>query len=338
VGKTSLEVTELGLGTATFGGMLGTIVSDDQARATVSAAADAGIGFLDTAPHYGFGRSEHVVGDALRFRPERMVLSTKVGRLLKPVRSEAERSAPSPWTQPYPFEIVYDYSHDAIIRSFEDSLQRLGLSRIDVLLVHDIGTQTHGEEGNRHYWGQLAGGGYKALTELKAQGLIGAIGLGVNEWPVLMDAMELGDWDVFLVANRYTLLEQTTLSPLLETCLKRGTSVIAAGPFAGGALAGTDVWGPPDGRYDRIPPGILERINALRALCRELSIPLGAAALQFPLAHPAICNVLTGPRSPQELSEILTWWNTPVPAAFWDALVDKGLVARGTPLPNGRTA
>jgi D-threo-aldose 1-dehydrogenase len=335
VGKTALEVTELGIGSATLVGAGGTVVPVEQGRDTIVAALDAGVRYFDTAPHYGFGRAEHLVGDALRFRPEHFVLSTKVGRMLRPVRSDRERTVAHTWTQPFPFEIAYDYSYDAIMRSFEDSLQRLGLSRIDILLVHDIGTETHGVEGNKKHWADLAKGGYRALTELKSQGLISAIGLGVNEWPVLMDAMGIGDWDVFLLANRYTLLEQSPLDPFLSTCLKRGTSVIAAGPFAAGILAGTNIWGPPTGAYQKAPPEILQRVDALQALCKAHDIPLGAAALQFPLTHPAICSVLTGPKSPTELAQNIEWWTTRIPAAFWSELLAQKLLAPGTPVPQG---
>ncbi len=333
VGRTALEVTELGLGAATIAGARGTLVPPDQARAAVSAALDAGIGFFDTAPHYGFGRAEHLMGDALRFRPEPFVLSTKVGRLLRPVRSDAERTVEHGWTQPFPFEIAYDYSYDGIMRSYEASLQRLGLGRIDILFVHDIGIQTHGAEGNAKHWADLAEGGYKALAALKAQGAVGAIGLGVNEWPVLMDALALGDWDVFLLANRYNLIEQTPLEPLFSTCLARSTSVIAAGPFAAGVLAGTDIWGPSNGAYQKAPPEIVERVRKLREISDAHGIPLGAAALQFALAHPVICNVLTGPKSPEELRQNLDWWQTAIPPGFWSDLEAARLVAPGTPLP-----
>ncbi|MEO8756491.1 MAG: aldo/keto reductase [Devosia sp.] len=338
VGKTSLEVTEFGFGSATLAGMNGTVVSPDQARATVTSALDAGVGYFDTAPHYGSGRAEHLLGDALRYRDENVALSTKVGRLLRPVRSESDRTVDNPWTQPFPFEIAYDYSYNGIMRSFEDSLQRLGLAKIDILLVHDIGTQTHGVEGNKRHWADLAGGGHRALQELKAKGLIQAIGLGVNEWPVLMDALELGDWDVFLLANRYNLIEQTVLDPFFTACLKRGTSVIAAGPFAAGILAGTNVWGPPNGAYMPPPADVLARVKALQELARAHGVPLAAAALQFALAHPVICNVLTGPKTPEELKQNLVWWDTPIPSGFWDGLADGKLVAPSTPLPNGRTA
>lgn len=338
IGTTDLEVTTLGFGGATVAGMLGTSVPPEQARAAVTAAVDAGIGYFDTAPLYGFGRSEHLIGDALRFRNDDLVVSTKVGRLLRPVRSDADRTTEHPWMQPFPFDMVYDYSYDGIMRSYEASLQRLGLGHVEILLVHDIGPRTHGEEENRRYWAQLVEGGYKALAELKARGEIKAIGLGVNEWPVLMDAMEIGDWDVFLLANRYNLLEQECLDPFLSTCLERGSSMIAAGPFAAGILAGTDIWGPDTGAYQKPPPQVLEKVRALQELCTEHGVPLGAAALQFPLPHKAVCTVLTGPKSTQELEAILKWWRTDIPASFWAALAERKLVAPGTPLPNGQTA
>ncbi|HVX81064.1 MAG TPA: aldo/keto reductase [Devosiaceae bacterium] len=331
VGQTGVRITTLGLGGATLGGMMAE-VPPDQARATVARALETGIGYFDTAPQYGFGRSEHFMGDALRFHREGTVLSTKVGRLLRPVQSDSERVYPHTWVNPFPFDMVYDYSYDAVKRSLEDSLQRLGLPSVDIVYVHDIGVMTHGEK-NAGYWEQLKTGGYRALLDLKKAGTIKAIGLGVNEWQVLMDAFELGDWDVFLLAGRYTLLEQTSLSPFLETCLRRKASVVTGGPFNGGALMGTGTW-----NYARAPQEIIDRVKQLENFCNDHHVSIGAAALQFPLAHPAIANVLPGPKSPAELDGILEWWQTEIPASFWDALADAKLVAPGTPLPNGRTA
>jgi D-threo-aldose 1-dehydrogenase len=338
IGTTALEVTTLGLGGATIAGMMGNEVPDEQARATVTAARDVGIGYYDTAPHYGDGRSERLMGDALRYRQDGVAISTKVGRLLRPVRSEAERTVPRGWTYPFPFQIVYDYTYGGVMRSYEDSLQRLGLGRVDILLVHDIGTKSHNEEAYRKHWADLAGGGYRALDELRRNGDIKAIGLGVNEVPILLQSFEVGDWDVFLLANRYNLLEQSPLETLFPTCAARGTSVIAAGPFAAGILAGTNIWGPDTGRYQEAPPHIVEKVKALTALCEAHKVPLGAAALQFATAHPTVVSVLTGPKSPAELDGILQWWNTRIPQAFWEALTDRGLVAPGTPLPDGRMA
>jgi len=331
IGRTGLDVTTLGLGGATLAGMM-VEVPEEQARQTVGRALEAGITYYDTAPQYGFGRSEHVMGDALRWRRAGTVLSTKVGRVLKPVQSDTERVYEHSWAKPFPFDMVYDYSYWGIMRSFEHSLQRLGLSSVDILYVHDIGRMTHGER-NAEYWSQLVNGGYRALTELKQAGTISAIGLGVNEWEVLMEAFELGDWDVFLLAGRYTLLEQTSLAPFLETCVKRQASVVVGGPFNGGALMGTGTW-----NYAKAPQAVIDRVKLLEDFCKEFDVPIGAAALQFPLSHPAVATVLPGPKSPAELEGILGWWQVKVPDAFWNALADRKLVAPGTPLPNGRTA
>lgn len=332
IGRTDLEVTPLGLGGASLAGIFRQ-VPDEDARATVQHALASGITYFDTAPQYGYGRSEHLMGDALRFKREGTVLSTKVGRLLKPVASEAAREYPHKWADPLPFEQVYDYSYDGVMRSFEDSLQRLGLASVDILYVHDIGIVTHGAEVNRGYWQQLVDGGYRALIELKASGKVQAIGLGVNEWEVLMDAFALGDWDVFLLAGRYTLLEQTALSPFMTTCIERGASVVVGGPFNSGILVGGSTW-----NYAKAPDEIMARVRRIEAVCQRFDVPLPAAALQFPLTHPAVCNVLPGPRTPAELDGILDWWNAPIPDALWNALASEGILARGTPLPNGEVA
>jgi D-threo-aldose 1-dehydrogenase len=325
IGETALEVTTLGLGCASLAGIF-TRVPAGQARATVAHAIEAGINYVDTAPQYGLGRSEHLVGDALREVAERPILSSKVGRLLKPVsRQEQDKGN---WVDPLPFNQHYDYSYDGVMRSFEDSRQRLGLEKIDILYVHDIGTATHGVEGNKPLWAQLAGGGYKALRELRDSGEISAIGLGVNEWQVLMDAFALGDWDVFLLAGRYTLLEQTALSPFMTTCIARKASVVVGGPFNSGILVGGDTF-----NYAKAPEDVVARVRAIEAVCREFGVPLPAAALQFPLTHPAVCNVLPGPRSPQELDGILDWWDAKIPTELWTTLAANGLLAEGTPVP-----
>jgi D-threo-aldose 1-dehydrogenase len=203
--------------------------------------------------------------------------------------------------------------------------------RVDILYVHDIGVMTHGETENARLWKQLATGGYKALRELRDGKTIKAIGLGVNEWQVLMDAFDLGDWDVFLLAGRYTLLEQTSLDPFLTACVKRGASVVVGGPFNSGILVGGSTW-----NYGKAPVEVVERVARIETICRDFGVPLPAAALQFPLAHPAVCNVLPGPRSPAELDQIINWWQTPIPSEFWAALTHQKLLAEGTPVPGSR--
>lgn len=325
VGRTDLEVTTLGLGGASLAGIFSAVPAE-QARATVAHALDVGINYVDTAPQYGLGRSEHLVGDALRERREGVVLSSKVGRLLRPVAPARQNKGN--WINPLPFDQVYDYSYDGVMRSYEDSRQRLGLDQIDILYVHDIGAGTHGVEGNKPLWKQLEAGGYKALRELRDGGAVKAIGLGVNEWQVLMDAFGLGDWDVFLLAGRYTLLEQTALAPFMTTCVERGASVVVGGPFNSGILVGGATF-----NYAKAPEDVVARVRQIEAVCKAFNVPLPAAALQFPLIHPAVCNVLPGPRSPEELDGIIAWWETPIPNGLWTTLADEGLLAEGTPIP-----
>jgi D-threo-aldose 1-dehydrogenase len=290
------------------------------------AGLEAGIAYLDTAPFYGLGRAEHLVGQVLREYRRNLVISSKAGRLLRPYRGVD--GAREGWAEPLPFTPVYDYSHEGIMRSFEDSLQRLGRATIDILYVHDIGTMVHGETRGDIYWRQLIDGGYRAMCDLKDSGAVKAIGLGVNEWEVLIEALALGDWDVFLLAGRYTLLEQTAFEPLLSSCLKRGVSLVCGSPFNGGALMGTGTW-----NYAKAPESVIARVRALESVCAEFEVPLGAAALQFPMAHPSVCSVLPGPRSPLELSDILSWWRTSIPQEFWSTLSDRGIVADGAPVP-----
>jgi len=327
IGQTELEVTTLGLGGASLAGIFSAVPAD-QARATINHALDAGLNYVDTAPQYGLGRSEHLVGDVIRTRRSEAILSTKVGRLLKPVDPTMQDKGA--WVDPLPFDQVYDYSYDGIMRSFEDSLQRLGVNSVDILYVHDIGTATHGVEANKPLWQQLASGGYRALRELRDSGVVSAIGLGVNEWEVLMDAMALGDWDVFLLAGRYTLLEQTALAPFMTTAAERGSSVVVGGPFNSGILVGGTTF-----NYAKAPEEIVTRVKAIEAVCKQFNVPLPAAALQFPLTHPVVCNVLPGPRSPAELDGILEWWDVSIPAELWTTLAEKGLLAPGTPIPGG---
>jgi len=325
VGGTDLKVTELGLGTGSLAGLF-VDVPEAQGMATISRALDAGVGYVDTSPFYGFGRAEHLTGNVLREQGTGIVLSTKVGRLLTPYAgSETERAG---WVKPLRFEPHYDYSYEGIMRSVADSRQRLGLTRLDIVYVHDIGTMNHGAEGNRRYWGQLADGGYRALRQLRDSGEVGAIGLGVNEVDVLMDALELGDWDVFLVAGRYTLLDQTALTPLMQQCVRRRTSIVIGGVFNSGALIGNGLW-----NYAAAPRSVLDRVEKLSAFCRDRSVPLAAAALQMPLAHPAVCSVLAGSKSPAEFDQVLAWSRTVISRQFWSDLALSGLLRAGTPLP-----
>ncbi len=322
VGKTSLCLPVLGFGTAPLGGMF-EAVDGTEGAAILAQALESGLTYVDTAPYYGFGLSERRVGDGLRGKD--CVLSTKVGRLLRPGLT-AEAAAMG-WPQALPFHPVFDYSYDAIMRSFEESLQRLGLEKIDILYVHDIGTVTHGKDATRHFR-DLAESGYRALDSLRQSGQITAIGLGVNEAQVCLDALAVGDWDVFLLAGRYTLLEQDPLDDLLPQCMERAVSLVMGGPFNSGILVGGDTW-----NYDAAPEAVRSKVQRLRAVCQEYGVPLPAAALQFPLAHQAVVSVVPGLRNRQELADTMAWAKHPIPAELWQALKHRDLLHPNAPTP-----
>jgi D-threo-aldose 1-dehydrogenase len=327
VGRTPLRLTVLGLGTGTLGGHR-IPVTREEGEAVVGAAWSAGVRYFDTAPFYGFGRACRIAGDALRELPRKdWVLSTKAGRLLRPRETGGVHGA---LQHPMPFDDVFDYSYDGIMRSFEDDLQRLGLARIDILYVHDIGARQHGTEAHPRIMRTFREGGYRALAKLRASGELGAIGIGVNEREVLLEAIEWGDWDVFLLAGRYTLLEQTPLDDLLPQCLRSGISVVIGAPFNTGVLAGRDTW-----NYRPAPPEIIGRVDAIRAICESHRVPLVAAALQFPLAHPAVAAILPGPRNVDELLTNAQLLRYPIPPALWADLRDAGLLHPDAPTPVG---
>src|ERR1700733_5570246 len=214
------------------------------------------------------------------------------------------------------------------MRSVEDSYQRLGLAKIDILYVHDIGVYQHGPELNAQYLKQLRDSGYKALEELRRTGVVSAIGIGVNEKEVLIEALGFGDWDAFLLAGRYTLLEQGPLDDLLPLCQTRGTSIVVGGPLNSGILAGRDTW-----NYAAAPPEIVARVQKIAAVCKAHDVPLAAAALQFPLAHPVVCSVIPGPRTAAEFNENLPLFTIPIPAGLWSDLKGQGLLRQDAPVP-----
>ena len=267
------------------------------------------------------------MGDALREkRRGDWVLSTKVGRLLRP--RTAWTDPMEAWGRPMPFEVVYDYSYDGIMRSFEDSFQRLGLAHIDILLVHDIGAYQHGAAAHPELMRSLRESGYRALEELRRSGAVSAIGLGVNEREVCLEAMGFGDWDAFLLAGRYTLLEQAPLDDLLPQCVARGTSIIVGGPLNSGILAGRETW-----NYATAPAEVVARVEAIRAVCDRHAVPLPAAALQFPLAHPAVAAIIPGPRTSAEFTDNLELMQRKIPAALWAELRHEGLMHKDAPVP-----
>jgi D-threo-aldose 1-dehydrogenase len=324
IGRTALEVTEFGLGGATIGGNMEAVTASD-ARMMVLDAYDSGVRYFDTAPFYGYGRSEHLVGDVLRDK-DGWVLSTKVGRVLK--ARPPSRRADDFWKNPFPFEPTYDYSYDGAMRSYEDSLQRLGLNRIDILFIHDVDVHTHGEELQPKMHRAAMEGAYKALDELRRNGDIKAIGLGVNQSKPIADALDHGQWDCFLLAGRYTLLEQDPLDGLFPALERHGATIVIGGPFNSGILVGRDTF-----NYARAPEAVVARVKAIARVCDSHNVPLAAAALRFPLAHPVVSSIIPGPRSATELNQIFDWWNTPIPAALWRDLKSEKLVHPGAPVP-----
>jgi D-threo-aldose 1-dehydrogenase len=325
VGRTPLRLTVLGLGTGTLGGHR-IPVTRGEGEAVIKAAWSAGVRYFDTAPFYGFGRACRIVGDALRELPrEDWVLATKAGRLLRP---QTNLGAPGALRHPMPFEDVFDYSYDGIMRSFEDSLQRLGLAQIDILYVHDIGARQHGKDAHPGIMRTFRDSGYRALEQLRSSRQLAAIGIGVNEWEVLLEAIDWGDWDVFLLAGRYTLLEQTPVDELLPRCLRSGISVVIGAPFNTGVLAGRDTW-----NYRPAPPEIVDRVKRIRAICDSYQVPLVAAALQFPLAHPAVAAILPGPRNVDEFKANAKLLQYPIPPALWTDLRNADLLHPDAPTP-----
>ncbi|MCB5175752.1 aldo/keto reductase [Microvirga lenta] len=316
IGETSVEVTEIGFGGAAIGGLY-RAVSRQQSEDTIAAAWDAGIRYFDTAPFYGFGLSERRMGDFLREKPrDSYVLSTKVGRILTPVQED--RVPDHGYVEPLPFRVDYDYTYDGIMRSVDFSLARLGLNRIDVLLVHDIGAYTHGADANQKHFRDLMEGGLRALENLKSGGAISAFGLGVNEVEICLDVMSRASIDCILLAGRYTLLDRAAVGELLPLCEETKTSLIVGGVFNSGILATGPV---PGAHFDYGPASedILDRVARMEKIAGRHGIPLAAAALQYPLRDPRVATVLIGTAKPSSLERNLANLAIPVPEEAWPA-------------------
>ncbi len=334
LGKTGLTVTELGFGTAPLGNLFKPL-PDAAARETLAAAEKAGFGYYDTAPFYGFGLSERRLGDALRPRKD-IVLSTKVGRLLKPVPGPVDENiARHGYATPMPFEPVYDYSYDAVMRSFTESLQRLGLSRIDLLYIHDIGKLTHGDANAARMTELTKGGGLKALEELRSAGTISGFGMGVNEIPACLEVMSHARLDVILLAGRYTLLEQNALDELFPACEAAGTAIVVGGPYNSGILAvGTKNSVPLYYDYEPAPAAVIGRVRQIEAVCDRHAVPLAAAALQFPLAHSIVASVIPGLDSASRVEQTIALYRHRIPAALWQDLRSENLIRADAPIPS----
>jgi D-threo-aldose 1-dehydrogenase len=324
LGRTALMVTRVGLGTAPLGGLYAP-VSDEVARATLVRAWELGLRFFDTAPLYGHGRSERRVGAALAGRPrDELVLATKVGRLLRagaPPDDSRLSGGLDRWPDAPPVNPVFNFSYDGVLRSVAESLERLGLDRVDVLHIHDP---------DEHYEEALAGA-YRALDRLRAEGTIGAVGAGMNQAEMLVRFAREAEFDCFLVAGRYTLLDHSALAELLPLCLERGVAVILGGVYNSGILAEPR----PGATYDYgvAPPQLLERARRIAGICQRHDAPLKAAALQFPLAHPAVTSLLLGARSVTELEENLALLRIELPAELWTELRREGLLPAEAPTP-----
>lgn len=331
--KTRLQERDLGFGGAPLGNLFDTI-AEDRAIALARHAYAAGIRYFDTAPHYGNGLSEVRIGKSLRgIGRDDYILSSKVGRILVP-DAAAPREQNS-YVDVLPYRQRWDYSREGTLRSIDDSLERLGVSRLDIVYVHDMDRETHGEAYEQRL-SEVLTGAIPALLDLREQKAIGAFGLGVNDWRVCVEVLARVDLDVLLLAGRYTLLDQTALPELLPLCERRGVAIVIGGPYNSGILA-TGAH-PTDGKppyfdYAPAPRHVVARVAAIEALCAEFDVPLRSAALQFPLAHPAVVSIIPGARTIAELDQNLALAARPVPPAFWQALQDRGLIAPDAPLP-----
>ena len=329
LGRVDLEVTALGLGTVALGNLF-KAVTEAVAEDTIAAAWESGIRYYDTAALYGHGLGELRLGRALRGkRRDDFTLSSKVGRRLKPRRRDSIDFGG--WVDAAPFELVYDYSYDGTMRAFEDSLQRLALEHMDMCFIHDIDVFTRGAE-QPEVFRQAMDGCYRALDKLRTEGALKAIGVGVNEWEVCHEALKQRDFDCFLLAGRYSLLEQEPLAQFLPFCVERNVSVVIGGGFNSGILA----TGPIEGsryNYGPAPAHIKERVKRIEAVCSEFGAPLQAAAMQFVTAHPAIGSLIVGARSRSQIEQDVKWFEQPLPRELWAKLKAERLVREDAIVP-----
>ncbi|CDX59744.1 Pyridoxal 4-dehydrogenase [Mesorhizobium plurifarium] len=330
IGNGGITFTELGFGTAPLGNLY-RAVSDEDANATLEAAWATGCRYYDTAPLYGLGLSETRLNPFLRARKrDDYVLSSKVGRIMR-VAPPDQRTGIGKFFETPSRREVYDYSYDGVMRSFEASLERLGVDRIDILFVHDVDIFTHGsKEASDARIEEFMSSGYYGLLSLRDQGVIKAFGGGINEWQVAQTLAERGDFDLFLLAGRYTLLEQEALQSFLPLCQKRGIGIVLGGPYNSGVLA----TGPKPGafyNYSEAPKEILDRVARIEAVCKRHNVRLIEAALQFPLQHPSVMSVIPGGQRPAEVESNRALLDTKIPAALWADLKQEGLMRADAP-------
>jgi D-threo-aldose 1-dehydrogenase len=317
IGHTRVEVTRLGLGLAPLGGLF-TAVGDEQARATIQRAWELGIRYFDTAPLYGSGLSERRAGDSLRDKPRaEFALSTKVGRRLESGGGDGQQF----WAEDTTLAPVWDFTAAGTLRSYLESLERLGLDRADILHIHDPD----------EYYGEALAGTLPALVDLRREGRVGAVSVGMNQAPMLADFVRTGEVDCVLLAGRYSLLDQAGLAELLPLCAERGVSVIVGGVFNSGVLADPD--SAATFNYAPAPAEVIARARAIRDVCDRHGVPLRAAALRFPLGHPAVTSVLVGARSPEEVADAVAMFSVDIPGQLWRDLARAGLLPEEAPTP-----
>jgi D-threo-aldose 1-dehydrogenase len=330
LGSTGLELTRIGFGGAPIGDIR-RATSDAETRRLLDTAWNAGIRYFDVAPMYGAGLAERRLGDFLRDRPrDEYVLSTKVGRLLVPDRAHALERYGDPRAMPFRYE--FDYTYDGIMRSFEHSLQRLGLERIDILYLHDLGRFSQGARYDETLR-QALDGGIRALTELRDAGAVRAIGAGVNEWQILDELMNHARWDVFLLANRYTLLDQEVLDTLFPRCRREGVVIVDGAPLHSGILALGSAMPNPTYDYKPATEAILAKVRGLEAVCARYNTPLVRAALAFPLGNDLVASIIPGFSVPSDLEQNLAQFHQPIPPELWADLKAEGLLHPAAPVP-----
>jgi D-threo-aldose 1-dehydrogenase len=322
IGAASISISELGFGGVPLGNM-NRVLTDQESHETVEAAWASGLRYYDTAPYYGHGLSESRIGAVLSQKPrDEFTISTKVGRLLEPCAPGEENSGI--YLNTPHLKVRFDYGYDGVMRSYEESLTRLSLDRVDILYVHDIGNLTHGDAAAGHYR-DLMEGGWRALDELRSSGAVKAIGLGVNENAICEQVLADADPNIFLLAGRYTLLDRSGAERLLPECVKRGVGIVLGGPYNSGILATGPI---PNAQYDyeAAKPAILEKAAKLQSICAAHGVSLAEAALRFPLRHPAILSVIPGSQTVEQVALNIATYEKAVPDAIWDALAGEGMV------------
>jgi D-threo-aldose 1-dehydrogenase len=331
LGNGGLKFTELGFGSAPLGNLYRAI-SDEDAHLVLQAAWDSGCRYFDTAPLYGLGLAETRIGRFLKTKNrDEYVISTKVGRTLQVCKPEERTGIGKFFETPVRRE-VYDYSYDGVMRSFEASFERTGLDRFDILFAHDLDIYTHGSKhASDARIAEFMKGGYYAVLSLRDQGVIKAFGGGINEWEVCQTLAERGDFDLFLLAGRYTLLEQEALASFLPLCEQRGIGIVLGGPYNSGILAR----GPSDTaqyNYSDAPREVIDKVRRINAVCEAHGIRMIEAALNFTLLHPAVVSVIPGGQSVAEVDSNRAILGKPIPAALWADLKAEGLMRQDAPV------